>query len=495
MFVLMNWACAAGLLALGVSVWARAARGCPAAWRYRAWWGALAAILVMPAAALEPGAPSGSSAPAFTDAIVELPARVATFGPLLVAAWAAWTTVAVARLAAAWLALRRVRRACRPFPAPRACRLTHWQTVRVQGRQARLMLSPVVDSAAVLGGTSPIIAVSPLLLRHLGDGDLDRIVLHEWAHVQRRDDVFQLLQEVIRALAGLHPAVWWATRQIRLERELACDERAAEITGSAKAYAACLARVAALISRPRAAALVPSALTGSQLAIRITRLVRRPSRPAPRRLLAWSGAVLVALAPAGVVRMPLVGVTAATFEVDVRFTGAHSTSESSAARGMPETVAMRPGIARSSPGLRPPAVVRAAPRRTVVGGLPQAASPRPPRATPWYPEPPPAAAPEASEPGVGLRALAGMPGGSVPMAAPVPGQRQPEVLQPTAGGVWSARGPDAGALQPDIPPRARDSAWTAAADAGVAVGSGMSKAGRATAGFFTRMGKSIGGAF
>jgi hypothetical protein len=45
-------------------------------------------------------------------------------------------------------------------------------------------------------------------------------------------------------------------------------------------------------------------------------------------------------------------------------------------------------------------------------------------------------------------------------------------------------------LRPDRPPVPP---WTAAADAGVAIGRGSAKAGRATAGFFTRMSKSIAG--
>jgi hypothetical protein len=47
-------------------------------------------------------------------------------------------------------------------------------------------------------------------------------------------------------VAGWHPAVSWIDRQLRIEREAACDETAVLVTGSAKAYAACLAKLASL---------------------------------------------------------------------------------------------------------------------------------------------------------------------------------------------------------------------------------------------------------
>ena len=94
------------------------------------------------------------------------------------------------------------------------------------------MISDNVSSAAVFGIWSPVIAVGPSLLARLSDEDLDRVVIHEWAHVQRRDDV-DLLQVVTRALVGWHPGVWWIDRQLHMEREAACDERAIRLTNTA----------------------------------------------------------------------------------------------------------------------------------------------------------------------------------------------------------------------------------------------------------------------
>src|SRR4029434_10138006 len=92
----------------------------------------------------------------------------------------------------------------------------------------------------------PQIAIAPALVGQLNTLDLDRVLVHEWAHVQRRDDIGQLVPRLFWIVVGWHPAAWWFERQLEFEREAACDELAVSVTGSAKGYAGCLALLAAL---------------------------------------------------------------------------------------------------------------------------------------------------------------------------------------------------------------------------------------------------------
>ena len=55
------------------------------------------------------------------------------------------------------------------------------------------------------------------------------ILLHELAHVVRRDAAVNLLQMIVQALLFFHPLVWWANRQLRQEREKCCDEIAVAV--------------------------------------------------------------------------------------------------------------------------------------------------------------------------------------------------------------------------------------------------------------------------
>ena len=56
-------------------------------------------------------------------------------------------------------------------------------------------------------------------------------MLHELAHVARRDGWLGLWQRIAEAVLALHPAAWWVSRQIEVERESACDDWAVEHAG------------------------------------------------------------------------------------------------------------------------------------------------------------------------------------------------------------------------------------------------------------------------
>ena len=85
---------------------------------------------------------------------------------------------------------------------------------------------------------------------------------------------------VVHALAGWHPAVWFAMGRLRMEREMACDEMVVDATGSAKAYAACLTRVATLAQTSRGSHLAVAMLSSPGLTRRVMRLLARRRTPA-----------------------------------------------------------------------------------------------------------------------------------------------------------------------------------------------------------------------
>jgi len=47
-----------------------------------------------------------------------------------------------------------------------------------------------------------------------------------------------LLQTMVETLLFYHPAVWWLSRRVRIEREHCCDDLAAAVCGSRIEYAA-----------------------------------------------------------------------------------------------------------------------------------------------------------------------------------------------------------------------------------------------------------------
>ncbi len=133
------------------------------------------------------------------------------------------------------------------------------------------------------------------------------VLLHELAHVRRLDCATQLLAQVACAVYWFNPLAWLAARQMRVERERACDDLVLRAGVRASDYAGHLLAMARDLRAGRAAALAavamarPSQLEGRLLAILDP--VRR--RGGVRRATAVLGLVglLVALVPLAAVRL------------------------------------------------------------------------------------------------------------------------------------------------------------------------------------------------
>ena len=78
----------------------------------------------------------------------------------------------------------------------------------------------------------------------LTEEELHRIAVHECEHLRRHDDWLNLLLQVGMVLSPLNPALFWLSRSIGVQRELACDDAVVATTGDPIAYASCLARLA-----------------------------------------------------------------------------------------------------------------------------------------------------------------------------------------------------------------------------------------------------------
>jgi GWxTD domain-containing protein len=110
-------------------------------------------------------------------------------------------------------------------------------------------------------------------LANLPAGQIECILIHELAHIRRHDYLVNLLQSFVEGLLFYHPAVWWASRVAREERENCCDDVVVELTGDARVYAATLA---ALEHRRALALQAAVAANGGSLMKRIRRLLAQP---------------------------------------------------------------------------------------------------------------------------------------------------------------------------------------------------------------------------
>jgi len=87
-----------------------------------------------------------------------------------------------------------------------------------------LLQSDHAPTPMLVGVLRPIILLPNGLPDTCPEPELKAILLHELAHIKRRDMAVLWLYHIIQLAFFFNPALWLAGRQLKRERELACDE-------------------------------------------------------------------------------------------------------------------------------------------------------------------------------------------------------------------------------------------------------------------------------
>ena len=147
-------------------------------------------------------------------------------------------------------------------------------------RRVGLFTSPAVSMPVTWGVLSPVIVLPEASLAWTHDRKRV-VVMHEMAHIARRDSATQLVATFACVAYWLHPLVLVAARRLRAECERACDERVLERGTPAAEYAAHLLEVARFSRSFGAASIVSVAMARpSQLEGRLLAVLRAEPRPA-----------------------------------------------------------------------------------------------------------------------------------------------------------------------------------------------------------------------
>lgn len=165
----------------------------------------------------------------------------ALWAVLFVALWIPLAVVALARVLFGLWQVRAIRRECVEIdPATLDPALRDTLLNASAGRRVRLLVSRTARVPAAVGFRRAAIVLPLWCLREMSAGELQPILIHELAHLERRDDWTNLLQKLVRAVLFFHPAVWWIDRRLAVEREMACDDVVLAALGNARAYAGSL---------------------------------------------------------------------------------------------------------------------------------------------------------------------------------------------------------------------------------------------------------------
>ena len=252
------------ILAMGVAVVLRRA---PASARYVVWFATLVALLLVPPVSiwsplpvrvlpsdassgrgitlqrLETGSPkrdavepireAGNPSPSHPP-----PAKQATSVPtILLLTWIGIVTIVLAWIAIGATAVRRI------VAGARMLNESSWldplyEAADRLGLEAapRLMMASNIEMPFACGLLRPTIVV-PASAEQWNEDRRRVVLLHELAHIRRRDLVGHTIGRIVCAFYWFHPLVWSAARQLRAESERACDDLVLDCGARASDYA------------------------------------------------------------------------------------------------------------------------------------------------------------------------------------------------------------------------------------------------------------------
>src|SRR5262245_37892385 len=264
--------------------------------RYAYFRALLALCLVLPWTQGRQAALAGATTDAFATVLIGVSMPSATIATAPAFPWLTALGVCIAFGVvgrSAWIAiglhrLARLRTAGYVLPGNE----DHDEPQRALGTRAEIRSVAGLRQPVTFGVRRPIVLLPDSLRAH--PLHVQRAVLcHELIHVQRRDWMWLVAEEAVRAVFWFHPGVWWLISRVQLAREEVVDELAMLATGTRRAY------IEALAAFADETPLVPAAAFARRRHLfRRMRLIAREATMSSKRIV-WSCAVMALVVAAG----------------------------------------------------------------------------------------------------------------------------------------------------------------------------------------------------
>jgi len=238
--------------------------------------------------------------------------RVAAMSPAegFVTLWFVIAAVLLGRLGLGAIAAHRLVRRSRPIADPSWQQLLRdgQEMVGVTGR-VRLFESADVAMPVTLGVLRPTIVLPPVATSWSEERRL-AVLVHELAHVLRKDVLTCLTARIACALHWLNPLVWRAARKLRDECERACDDLVIRAGVRASSYADDLLDIVRSAGTSRSPAVALPMAQASDFEGRLLAILEPSARRrGPSRVRSFAMAAFVAA-----LAMPLAAMAPAPYE-------------------------------------------------------------------------------------------------------------------------------------------------------------------------------------
>jgi beta-lactamase regulating signal transducer with metallopeptidase domain len=205
------------------------------------------ALIATPTDAFIPGFIMPESAT--TDVVATIPAGAvwswAALARMGAFVWAVGSLASLASLAVGLLWVRRLRACCRQLALPRVMRLRD-EAARNLGMTVvpDVYSTALVDSPLSLGVCQPCVVLPEDAVKLLDDEQMRGLLMHELAHVARRDHLVGLLQRAALVVYWWNPLLRRVSSTVSTLREEICDDLATHRAASGDTYAAMLVELA-----------------------------------------------------------------------------------------------------------------------------------------------------------------------------------------------------------------------------------------------------------
>ncbi|MGZ8842832.1 MAG: M56 family metallopeptidase [Pyrinomonadaceae bacterium] len=182
--------------------------------------------------ALEPNLPAQ---PSLLSRLADAPRA-----PFFLAIWLIGALMVLARLVREQVMLRQIRKRARVVtPTDLNVSIEAPASRRVEFR-----LSAEIGSPQISGVFRPVVLLPADLTDWTTVAERRAMIQHELAHVARFDPLVNLFQTTVRVVFFFHPAIRYVSREMSLERELACDDQVVAMGAQPETYAESLLKVA-----------------------------------------------------------------------------------------------------------------------------------------------------------------------------------------------------------------------------------------------------------
>jgi uncharacterized protein (TIGR03435 family) len=178
--------------------------------------------------------------------------------------------------------------------------LRYLEAVGAVRKPLALLVSDTLIEPGVFGIRKPALLWPRQMSEHLAQTQIEAILVHEMAHVHRRDNLASALHMVVQAVFWFHPLVWWLGARLVDERERACDEEVVRLGSDPRTYAESILKICQFFVESPLVCV--AGVTGSDLKKRIEHIMTGDSGVS---LSAWKK-TLLAIAAAATVAVPFV---------------------------------------------------------------------------------------------------------------------------------------------------------------------------------------------